>query len=242
VRGWFEPPSGEIAVEHVATFRFRCGTNTVVARGDSSASREQILHSFYATALPLIAWACDGIEAFHASAVWSAAGIVALCGPSESGKTTLAHALAARGNPRFAEDAVAFKAAEQLRAIPLPFTTNLRKPSSDFFSSSPPDELAPAEPEVGDWDLSEAPFAALVLLAPGEKVAPRLERLAPSEALLLLLPNAHRFKQQPVERDRLMLEAYLSLVADTPVLRLSYAQRFEQLDGVLDLLETMLKE
>ncbi len=112
VHGWFDPPRGEVLVRQLATFRFASGSDEVIAYTDElDAGGEHVVHSFYSTVLPLIAWACDGVEVFHSSAVRSARGVVALSGPSESGKTTLAYGLASRGYERFAEDAVAFRAA-----------------------------------------------------------------------------------------------------------------------------------
>ncbi len=241
VHGWFDPPLGEVLVRHVATFRFASGSDEVIAYTDElDAGGEHVVHSFYSTVLPLIAWACDGVEAVHASAVRSSRGVVTLSGPSESGKTTLAYGLASRGHERFAEDAVAFRAAPSLSAIPLPFTTNLRPPSIDHFADS--GWAVPLVREVHGADgVAEAPIEALFLLAPEAAAEPVVVPLTASEALLELLPNAHRFRGQPAERERRMLEAYLALVSEVPAYRLVYEQDFGRFDEVLDAVEAALE-
>ena len=230
--GRFEPPRGEIEIRDLATFRFETGRGQVTAYAVAASAEEDVVHAFHTTVLPLIAWACEGAEAFHASAVRRPRGVVALAGPSESGKSTLAFGLAVRGYERFAEDAVAFRVAEEIRAIPLPFTTNLREASAKHFAGSA--HLLPPSDEVREAGGPEPPFEALILLDPRSSGATVVTRLGAPEALLALLPNAYRFKNQPAARERSMLEAYLALASQVPVLRLSYPQDFGRFDDVLD--------
>ncbi len=89
--------------------------------------------------------------------------------------------------------------------------------------------------------VAEAPIEALFLLAPEAAAEPALVPLTASEALLALLPNAHRFRGQPAERERRMLEAYLALVSEVPVYRVVYEQDFARFDEVLDAVEGALE-
>ena len=238
VHGWFQPPHGEVTVEGLATFRFSCGDDVVYARPVRGAEHGDLTHSFYGTAIPLFAWACWEVEVIHASAASGARGVVAFCGPSGAGKSTLAYAMASRGHARFAEDAVAFRpGADGVRAVALPFTTNLRTASAEHFARRR--VVLPSPTDVHRFADEENTLAAVVVLDKVEEPssAPRLTRLPASEALLTLLPNAYRFQSQPAERARTMLDAYLSLVAHVPVLRLTYGQDFEQLESVLDRVE-----
>jgi hypothetical protein len=236
VRGWFAAPSGEIVVAGLATFGFSADDDLVTAFVEPDVAYDDVVHSFYTTATPLIAWALDGLEAIHASAVRHPLGVIAFCGPTESGKTTLAHALAARGHERFAEDAVAFRVdGNGALAIALPFTVNLREPTREHFGAS----SLPSPADVHVATSAESPFTAVFLLDPGDESGetPTIEQLAPAEAMLALLPNAHRFKNQPAARERRMLEAYLALVDEVAIYRLTYSQAFEQLETVLSRVE-----
>jgi hypothetical protein len=238
VWGRFVAPKGRILIRDRARFEFTCESETVLAYADPLASDQAVRHSFYSAALPLIVWACDDLEAFHASGVRTPTGVIALCGPSESGKSTLAHALTTRGYEQFAEDAVAYDARTGVQAHPLPFTASLRQPSREYFSrlsSDPPPEVGVRLAESG-----ATTFASVVLLNPVDLGRPKLEQQTPTDALLSLLPNAHRFKGCSRERERRMHSAYLTLVAETPVFRLSYARRFDELGEVLDCIETTI--
>ena len=240
VRGWFRPPRGQISVEDLATFRFSCDDHLVHARHVPGAPYGELIHSFYGTATPLFAWACWGIEAIHASAASGARGVVAFCGPSGAGKSTMAYAMAARGRRRFGEDAVAFRMDRgAARAVALPFTTNLHAASVGHFARRRTALPLPSPTQVYRFEEDEDTLAAVVLLDRAESVTlePRIAQLSPSEALLAILPNAYRFRSQPAERERRMLDAYLSLVADVPIFRLTYGQDFDQIDTVLDRVE-----
>jgi hypothetical protein len=236
VRGWFVVPSGEIVVDDLATFRFSTEDALVTASPAPDARVDDVVHSFYTTVTPLVAWAVDGVEAIHASAVHHEAGVIAFCGPTESGKTTLAHALATRGYERYAEDALAFLAeASTILAVALPFTVSLREPTSTHFGG----KNIPSRESVHVAARQKSPLSAVFVLAPDHNgsSSPTLEQFAPAQAMLELLPNAHRFRNQPGERDRQMFETYLALVDNVPIYRLTYPQAFEHLEEVLDYLE-----
>jgi hypothetical protein len=236
VYGSFEPPEGEISVAGAMRFRFTAGVDVVTAHVQAGTPRDSVVHSFYSTATPLIAWAVDGLEALHASGVRTAHGVIALSGHSESGKTTIAHGLVARGHERFAEDAVAFALEPSgARAVPLPFTVNLRAPAREFFGEA---GSLPAVADIHPAVAGDSRLAAIFHLQPVEEdVAPLLERLSASDGLLCLLGNAYRFNGQPAGRERQMLESYLAIAATTPIWRLIYAKKFECFASLLDLVE-----
>jgi hypothetical protein len=72
-----------------------------------------------------------------------------------------------------------------------------------------------------------------VIVEPGAN-AVSIERLAPPDAIVALLPNAYRFRPATAERERQMVASYLELVAHVPVLRLRYAKDWARFDRLLD--------
>ncbi len=238
VLGSFETPLGAIRVADSMDFRFSADTDVVTWWATSELSHRALVHTFYSTAIPLIAWAVDRLEVLHASGVRTEQGVIALSGHSGSGKSTTAQGLVARGRQRFAEDAVAFRIGPQgARAIPLPFTVNLRDEALEYFGGT---ESLPAVDEIYPAPEDESPLTAVVHLRPDHDSppsAPRLTRLQAADALVCLLDNAYRFSGQPAERDRAMLEAYLEIAAEVPVWLLTHSQDFDQFDLLLDLIE-----
>jgi hypothetical protein len=237
ILGSFEQSAGEIVVADFATFRFRAGDDVVRAYVRSEMPRDAVMHSFHSTAVPLIAWAVDGLEVLHASAVRTPQGVIAISGHSGSGKTTIAHGLVQRGHERFAEDAVAFTMSPSAaHAVPLPFTVNLRASARQYFARAE----VPAIDVVHAAAPDDGPLAAIFHLQPiesGDSAAPVLTRLQAPDALVCLLNNAYRFVAQPAERERRMFESYLRLAATTPVWRLTFSHGFEQFSALLDLVE-----
>lgn len=86
---------------------FRLGME-VVAFPLPSAPPEPASDAFERSVLPMALQALGG-EALHASGVLGPSGLVALCGDSGTGKSTLACALNAYGYLFWADDAVAFE-------------------------------------------------------------------------------------------------------------------------------------
>jgi hypothetical protein len=76
-----------------------------------------------------------GCQALHASAVVAPEGVWAFCGVAQSGKSTLAYALAKTGLLHFADDALVMSLqAGEVVAHPLPFAPRLRPSTRHHFS------------------------------------------------------------------------------------------------------------
>lgn len=248
--GWRR--NGDIGVEvpDVATFHLSPQSASLTAISGESVNSAAILDAYYGTAMPLVVQAARGLQVIHASAVLVASEsfVVAFCGISESGKSTVAYGLNSRGYDHWADDAVAFRAdaAEPVTAVGLPFTINLRERSAQHFGA--PDRSAePRADAIDDFQWESRRLGGVFLLepldrAPSAETALELERLAPADALHALLPNAYRFQPQTAERRRETLDAYLELVASVPILRARFPAGFDQLDGVLDELERWMRE
>src|SRR6266851_3250608 len=104
----------------LASFRFSCCGDEIAAAVTGSVREELVLDAYQRKVLPLALQVC-GREVLHASAVRSPGGVMALCGISETGKSTIAFGLSRRGFPLWADDAVAFDVSEHgSLAISLP--------------------------------------------------------------------------------------------------------------------------
>ena len=122
-------------VPGLATFRFLRADQPVVGIPIGSADRVSVRDAFERTALPM-ALQSLGRQVLHASGVRGPTGVIAFCGESGTGKSTLAYAAGRRGNELWADDAVAFEVdGHGVAAIPLPFRVLLRPESSAFFGA-----------------------------------------------------------------------------------------------------------
>jgi hypothetical protein len=206
---WLQIPS-------VATFRLG---REVVAHPVAAVSPGLIRGAFERSVLPLTVQLLGG-EALHASAVLGPAGVVALCGESGTGKSTLASALSTRGYEIWADDAVAFEFPNgAVSAVPLPFRTQ--------------GGSAVAR------DRAEPLVAVLVLRRVAGELA--LRRLSGGDALAAALENGYCYRPCDDERRQAMLLAYLDLVARVPVLEVRFEPRWEQLELLVDTLEQVVR-
>jgi hypothetical protein len=232
-------------VPDVASFHLPAGGAFLTALAEESVDSEAVLDAYYGTALPLVIQATRGLEVLHGSAVFvpSQASVVAFCGTSGAGKSTVGYGLAARGYSHWADDAVAFRVdgMRSLTSVGLPFTVKVREGSGAYFrTSSDVHEVV----EKFGWKLAR--LGGVFVLQPlegtgsGERIA--VERLAPGEALRALLPNAFRFQPQRRERKRETMRSYLELVASIPILTARFPHDLDRLPDLLDEFEQRIHE
>jgi hypothetical protein len=220
-----------VHVVGIGAFSFTPDGDEVLAHPLPAATTGLVADTFRRTVVPL-ALQARGHEVLHASAVRFASGVAAICAVSGTGKSTVAYALARRGPPLWADDAVCFEATAQgVRAVPLAFSARLRPASADHFGA----------PGGGDVVMpAPAPLAAVVLLARAADGEPRVERLAAAEAFPETLTHGYSYRPDDPERTGRMVEAYLALVDAVPVYRLTFAPGLERLDAMLDVIEAAL--
>jgi hypothetical protein len=206
----FDPTGVEaVAAEHVALDRIRDAHRRLV--------------------LPLALQAL-GQEVLHASAVALGAGAVAFCGQSGTGKSTVAYALARRGHPPCADDAVAIDLADGApELIPLPFALRLRSPSAAYYQEQ-------GRPLEVQHPVERRPLAAICVLERGDN-GTDLRRLGRAEAFPALLAHAYCFGSTDEFRTRRMVEHYLTLASDIPVFQVRLASGLSTLAGTLDEIE-----
>jgi hypothetical protein len=218
----------------VGAFSFPPRGGGVTAVPDAGTGPEVIEDAFRRMILPL-ALQAQGHEVLHASAVRTAAGVVALCARSGTGKSTIACALSKRGHVLWADDAVCFELREaQIDALPLPFTLRLRPASAAFFGRDAVD----AEPRSSE---RPEPLAAVFVLERSAAGPAELERLRPADAFSEVLTHAYSFTIQERERTGAMVSNYLELVDRVPVFRLSFAPGLEQLDDLAEMIEEAVR-
>jgi hypothetical protein len=213
----------------VATFRL--GPEVVAFRLPPATS-EMVSDAFERSVLPMALQALGG-EALHASGVIGPSGVVALCGDSGTGKSTLACALSARGYELWADDAVAFEVTNAaVVAVPLPFRVNLR-----------PDAAA----VLGDGRVLESPerpsasLAAAVMLRRDVARPVSVTRLEGGQKFRATLEEGYCYRPSDVERRGRMVDAYLELVARVPVIEVRFKPGWEHLNGLVDALEDIVR-
>ena len=158
---------------------------------------------------------CSALRRYHASGVVSPGrGVVAFCGLSHTGKSTLAYGLSLRGYPIWADDILAFDASDgdAVCSMRVPFRVNLRSDSAAHFAAAG-DAASSAEEEDG---CVEARTAGIDLHAVRVDAVPpsagSIRRLEPDAAFMALLEHAFFFQPQTTEERRRMLRDYLEVI------------------------------
>jgi hypothetical protein len=231
-----------VDVPGLVTFSFETDAREVRALAHPPARPEAIQEVFGHSVLPLVLQAL-GTEVLHASAVVTSRGVVAFCGASGIGKSTVAYGLHRRGYPLRADDAVALRpSAVAVEVIPLPFDVRLRPAAALFFGhGARSTRLAGAPALAVREDGEPARLAAVCIL---ERVSDAggtaVELLRPSAAFAALLPHAYCFDPSAAERKRRMLGRYLDLAARLPVFRVPRGDDLGTLAPTLDAIERIL--
>lgn len=213
----------------VVRFAFRSPPDEVYAEVAPGASEELVVDLFHTTVRPLVLQLL-GYEALHASSIAWGSRVVAFCGRSGAGKSTVAFAMSRRGHGLWGDDVLVFDAASPsvLHCFQIPFSVRLRDSSRAFFD---------ADGEVGDGgeggSIDARELAAIVVLdrAAHEHSVARLE---PAAAFPALLPHAFRFTLDDTPRKARTLEHYLEVAARVPVLSARVAPGFDQFPRFLD--------
>jgi hypothetical protein len=197
----------------VAVFRADAGSTTVRAHPEPLVESDAIEWSFERFVRPLLVQ-LRGAEVLHASATLGAHGVVAFTGPSHSGKSTLAAALARRGRAQWADDAVVLSVGDAaITAHAIPFRPRLRLCERALDPCGARGSLATAH--------AEASLAAIAVLEPASASSIlELWPLAPASAARALLAQAFSFWMGDPARKRQMVTSYLELAARVPIFTL----------------------
>jgi hypothetical protein len=145
-----------------------------------------------------------GVTALHASALNICGRAIVLCGESESGKSTIAAALALRGTPVLCEDVTALRVIGDAFCVEpgyaqvglWPDAVETLFGASDALPRLTPSWekcFLPLDGERARFEPKERPLGVIYLLAPrtASDNAPRIEQISPREALLGLVQNTY---------------------------------------------------
>ena len=223
--------SNWVVVENAAAFEFGA-EGEVWAVPENSISERALDDLWRRSVLPLVVQA-RGTQVLHASAVRRADGaIVALCGSTTAGKSTLAAALMQRyGLEVVADDALAFTVENrEALAHPLPFELRLRPESAEALGL-PAVALERDAAEPGR-------LAEVVLLDPRPDFTLRLQAVDDFSAYAQLMPHAYCFALE--EGKERLVHDYAALLVPITVLRLTYPQSFDGLDATLAELDSVV--
>lgn len=223
----------------LASFSYERGADHVRAIPRRPLAPGVIRDTYHHCVLPLILPAL-GTEVLHASAVVAGTGVAAFCGPSGTGKSTIAVALAGRGYALWADDAVAVDLAESgPAAVSLPFTVRLRADGIRLLVAAGGRVPSAAAIAV---DRQPVPLAVLCMLrrAPDTTAAVAVEPLRAAAACRQALDHAYCFSVKDAARKRYTIQNYLTLTARVPAYEIRFRPGVEHLPALLDAIQTLV--
>jgi hypothetical protein len=226
-----------VRIHGVGSFTFSRSSGQVRGAPEPGVSPDLFRDAFWREVVPFIlqrhSW-----EVLHASGLVVAGVPVALCGNSEMGKSTLAHAWRRRGGRIYADDAIPFRVEDGSVSIDsIPFQVRLRPAARRYFevSNVHPKEIRDGTDRPSACDRSGLQIIYLLERRRGEKDGPvRLETVCPAAALPALLHQAYCLTLRDRTRNCAMVATYMALVNRVPTFRLSYPTGLTYVEEILD--------
>jgi hypothetical protein len=185
-----------------------------------------------------------GLEVLHSSAVLAGGVVVAFCGVSHSGKSTMSYGFGRRGHLLWADDSVAFDATKDpVAAQPLPFRIRFRRASEAFFAARGDGTDLEAARQVGARSSKQEPLGVLFVLAGrGAVRSTQVRRLSPAQAFPVVLEHAYCFSLEDPDRKRAMVGHFLDLVRRVPAFEVHLPAGFSHLDHSVERLEAVAED
>lgn len=227
----------------VASFAFDPEQKEVTAFPDEGVSKGVVADAYRRAVLPMVQQT-RGHQVLHASAVRTSAGVVAFCGSSGTGKSTVAFAFSRRGYPVWGDDAVCFQTSERgVDCIPLPFDLLLRPATASFFRVGP--KAAPiGRPESTSETSAAVLLSAVCVLqrrtADGGRASAEVAPIPSPNAFTATLEHAYALGLRDKLRRRQLVEQYLQLAATVGVFSVRFEGDLDQLDSMVDVIEDRL--
>jgi hypothetical protein len=241
-----QPGEYRFAVDGVAQYRIAGGDRIDVSIAPGAADGEVRLF-LLGTALAALC-VQRGVLLLHASVVRAGGRTIALCGPQQSGKSTLAAALVGRGAAFVCDDLARF-GRDGCDSVVYPSTPRMKLSPQALASLDWPAERFPRVhpravkfhvPQVHGDPWSPVPLHAICLLewADGAAATARLR----GTAALTAFVNAATYRPrllEPMGRLAAHWQQYAAIAAATPVYRLTRARRWDAAAGAIDAVERL---
>ncbi len=216
-----------------AVFTFTDDASHVTGAPMSATSVKALRATYNKNALPLIMQS-RGCQVLHASAVITSAGVVAICGQREAGKSTFAYELGLRGREPWSDDAVVWlRESADVFALRLPLALAPR-PRTDGITHRESRLKAPA---FHDGQIHR--LAAVIVLSTEQSAnAKSIEKLLPNMAFRTLLQHANAFDGRSSGQVRLFSD-YVKFCARVPIYEVSI--RHANLDDAVTQMDEWLE-
>jgi len=201
----------------LATFWFG-ESGDVIAEPARSSPSSELEDIFRRGVIPVVLLA-RGCEALHASAAAHPGGVIAFCGTSGTGKSTLALALSAQGLNHFADDTVVYRwCGGRPMAVALPFPVRVNDPARRT-----------AAPRSASDGLPRSTDAALIRIyhlvrdATLDPLCPRFVPVPEAMRFERLLAHSHPFELGTAERRRAFFENLMRLAREVELWECRFA-------------------
>jgi len=219
-----------VLLPQIGIIRVTDAAGKVIGTVSNPAKIPVLEEVYYRFALPMILQSA-GAEMIHASAVRVESGVVAFCGPSGTGKSTLSYSLARRDHFHWADDSVVFVPHDgAFDALRLPFRPRVEVALPEHLDLLPGVELAP--------------LAAIVVLQrhPGGFVDSsafhaEVQRLSAADAFRTVLPHIYSFILSDPQRNALMMSRYFDIAARLPIYDVRFTPCLDALSKLCEIIE-----
>ena len=187
-------------VPGIASFRFgsRGEEAVVVPEPGTPLVSRAVLEDAYQRAVLPMALQAHGEEVIHASAVIMEDGVIAFCGRSQTGKSTVAYGLHRRGCRVWADDTLVFDAsAEFVQAIPYPHRIRIRAEAAEYFDLHELRRRDTSKLDRARTGPGRAGAVGVIFLLEREAQASKqveTVRLTPAQALTRVIEHAYLFR------------------------------------------------
>ena len=231
VAGWQAGDQPKVYIPDLALYVYDTETNVVSAGVVSSSIRDDdVLDAYFGFVLPLFLQS-EGAEVLHASAVLAGRDVVALCGRSGTGKSTLATSLMQRGYGIWADDAVVWTASKAgAITFPLPFRRRAANAGARAPAQSAGSHPRALKAVLVLERVENAEESGEVVIGPVQAAS----------ALKSVLPHAYAFSLSDERRRRDFVSRYVHLAATVPVVRVRFHHDLRRLGSLRDTCERVL--
>lgn len=229
-------------VPGIASYRFTRQGTDIDASVVDGVRTDLVLDAYRRRVLPM-AVQVRGCEVLHASAITTNQGVVAFCGVSQTGKSTIAFGLAQRGFDIWCDDALAFEiSGGRPRTLSLPFELRLRPAASELFRHAQPAVSPSGMSEAGAPGSKTASLTAICVLSRTAETDVRVTvtRLSFAESFVALLDHAFWFSFQTSDDKRRLVRDYMDLAAEIPVFGITFNSGAHNLVATLDAIEAQV--